>query len=134
MKIKYQSVALFLATTVALSSQMNTPASAATVSCASYSQHKQMTRSLYTEEDVQEIICEIIEGYIGWPSGSVDLDDTFVDDLFVESLTMFNIVSDCEDEFGINYNYLELFEGYHHLTVRAFARMTFELFICPDDL
>lgn len=124
MKINYRTVALFLATTLALSSQASVPASAATNLGISTS-HK--TRDCLSEEEVADIICDIIAHHIGWPSGSVYLEDTF-EDLYVESITMLGIVTDCSAEFDVSYD-SSIYAGYLHRTVQSFVEETYEMYI-----
>ncbi len=132
MKIKYQTVALFLATTLALSSQTTVPASAATKidsNLLSRGTEKEILRIL-DETTVKNHVRLVIADKIGWPYAAISWDDTF-DDLGVDSLTMLEIISDCEELFGIVYdrNTREtIFATYLDMTVGEFGEITYGLF------
>lgn len=132
MKIKYQTVALFLATTVALSSQTTVPASAATKidsNLLSRGTEKEILRIL-DETTVKNHVRLVIADKIGWPYACVCFDDTF-EILGVDSLTMLEIISDCEELFGIVYDRntrATIFATYLDMTVGEFGEITYGLF------
>ena len=132
MKIKYQTVALFLATTLALSSQTTVPASAATKidsNLLSRGTEKEILRIL-DETTVKNYVRLVIADKIGWPYADVSFDDTF-EILGVDSLAMLGIISDCEELFGIVYDpdtRETIFANYLDMTVGEFGAITYRLF------
>ena len=132
MKIKYQTVALFLATTLALSSQTTVPASAATKidsNLLSRGTEKEILRIL-DETTVKNHVRLVIADKIGWPYADVSFDDTF-EILGVDSLAMLGIISDCEELFGIVYDRdtrETIFATYLDMTVGEFGEITYGLF------
>jgi len=54
-----------------------------------------------TEADVLAGIKEIVEEIAGIPAASIELGKNFTDDLEVDSLSMVEVVVECENRFGV---------------------------------
>lgn len=54
-----------------------------------------------SQDEVLKTLADIVNDVAGIPTGEIELDKSFTDDLDVDSLSMVEVVTAAEDEFGV---------------------------------